>query len=66
VAAEIAKLGETTYRDVSISPANQFALHADEIGVDGYEVIEACNSPPHSHIHSPGISVGCHCILIYP
>jgi UDP-N-acetyl-D-glucosamine dehydrogenase len=65
-AAEMAKLAETTYRDVNIGLANQFALHADEIGVDIYDVIEACNSQPYSHIHRPGISVGGHCIPVYP
>lgn len=65
-AAEMAKLAETTYRDVNIALANQFALHADEIGVDVYKVIDACNSQPYSHIHRPGISVGGHCIPVYP
>lgn len=65
-AAEMAKLAETTYRDVNIALANQFALHADEIGIDVYKVIEACNSQPYSHIHRPGISVGGHCIPVYP
>jgi UDP-N-acetyl-D-glucosamine dehydrogenase len=65
-AAEMAKLAETTYRDVNIALANQFALHADELGIDVYRVIEACNSQPYSHIHQPGISVGGHCIPVYP
>lgn len=65
-AAEMAKLAETTYRDVNIALANQFALYAEKIGVDVYQVIEACNSQPFSHIHQPGISVGGHCIPVYP
>jgi nucleotide sugar dehydrogenase len=65
-AAELAKLAETTYRDVNIGLANQFALHADHFGVDVYRVIEACNSQPFSHIHRPGIAVGGHCIPVYP
>ena len=65
-AAELAKLAETTYRDVNIGLANQFAKYADKIGVDVYKVIEACNSQPFSHIHQPGISVGGHCIPVYP
>lgn len=65
-AAEFAKLAETTYRDVNIALANQFARHAEEVGVDIYEVIQACNSQPFSHIHNPGISVGGHCIPVYP
>jgi len=65
-AAEFAKLAETTYRDVNIGLANQFARHADAIGVDVRAVIEACNSQPFSHIHRPGVAVGGHCIPVYP
>lgn len=65
-ASEMAKLAETTYRDVNIGLANQFALFADRVGVDVYAVIEASNSQPYSHIHRPGIAVGGHCIPVYP
>lgn len=65
-ASEMAKLAETTYRDVNIGLANQFALFAQSNGIDVYEVIDACNSQPFSHIHRPGIAVGGHCIPIYP
>ncbi|MGW7297183.1 nucleotide sugar dehydrogenase [Streptomyces sp. NPDC054829] len=65
-AAELAKLAETTYRDVNIGLANQFARFADAHGIDVLKVIEACNSQPYSHIHQPGIAVGGHCIPVYP
>lgn len=65
-AAEFAKLAETTYRDVNIGLANQFARFADKQGIDVYRVIEASNSQPYSHIHRPGIAVGGHCIPVYP
>ena len=65
-AAEMAKLAETTYRDVNIGLANQFAIFAEQAGIDIYAVIEACNSQPFSHIHRPGIAVGGHCIPVYP
>lgn len=65
-AAELAKLAETTYRDVNIALANQFALYSEQAGIDVYKVIEACNSQPFSHIHQPGIAVGGHCIPVYP
>jgi nucleotide sugar dehydrogenase len=65
-AAELAKLAETTYRDVNIGLANQFALYADRIGVDFTQIVQACNSQPFSHLHSPGIAVGGHCIPVYP
>jgi nucleotide sugar dehydrogenase len=64
--AEFVKLAETTYRDVNIGLANQFAVYADSLGVDIYEIIAAANSQSFSHIHQPGISVGGHCIPIYP
>jgi nucleotide sugar dehydrogenase len=65
-AAELAKLAETTYRDVNIGLANQFARFADSVGIDVHKVIDASNSQPFSHIHRPGIAVGGHCIPVYP
>ena len=65
-AAEFAKLAETTFRDVNIALANTFAEHAQELGVSYREIQEACNSQPFSMLHSPGISVGGHCIPVYP
>lgn len=65
-AAEMAKLAETTYRDVNIGLANQFGTFAAANGIDVFQVIEASNSQPYSHIHRPGIAVGGHCIPVYP
>ena len=65
-ASELAKLAETTFRDVNIGLANQFARFAADNTIDIYQVIEATNSQPYSHIHRPGIAVGGHCIPIYP
>ncbi len=65
-AAELVKLAETTYRDVNIALANEFARIADEHGVDIAEVIAAANSQPFSQIHQPGVGVGGHCIPVYP
>jgi nucleotide sugar dehydrogenase len=65
-AAELAKLAETTYRDVNIALANQFAAFAETAGIEIGEVIEASNSQPFSHIHRPGVAVGGHCIPVYP
>ena len=63
-ASEMAKLAETTYRDVNIALANQFALFAQGANIDIAKVIAASNSQPFSHIHQPGIAVGGHCIPI--
>ena len=65
-AAELAKLAETTYRDLNIGFANELARHADAVGVDVDRVIDAANSQPFSHIHRPGVAVGGHCIPVYP
>jgi UDP-N-acetyl-D-mannosaminuronic acid dehydrogenase len=65
-AAELAKLAETTYRDVNIALANEFARAADARGLDVERVIAAANSQPFSHIHRPGVAVGGHCIPVYP
>jgi nucleotide sugar dehydrogenase len=65
-AAEFSKLADTTYRDVNIALANEFARYAERAGVDIHEVIAAANSQPYSHIHQPGLGVGGHCIPVYP
>ncbi len=65
-AAELAKLAGTTYRDINIALANEFARFAEGTGVDVGLVIEASNSQPYSHILNPGIWVGGHCIPVYP
>jgi nucleotide sugar dehydrogenase len=64
--AEFVKLAETTYRDVNIGLANQFARFANSMDLNVHDVILAANSQPFSHIHAPGISVGGHCIPVYP
>lgn len=65
-AAEMAKLAETTYRDVNIGLANQFSRFAMSNNIDFDQIIAATNSQPYSNIHRPGISVGGHCIPVYP
>ncbi len=65
-AAEMAKLAETTYRDLNIAFANELARAADARGIDVQQVILAANSQPFSHIHQPGVAVGGHCIPVYP
>jgi len=65
-AAELAKLAETTYRDLNIAFANELARHADRVDIDVHRVIDAANSQPFSHIHRPGVAVGGHCIPVYP
>ena len=64
--AEYSKLLETTYRDVNIALANEFARAGDALGVDTRAAIAAANTQPYSHIHTPGPGVGGHCIPVYP
>lgn len=64
--AEFVKLIDTTYRDVNIALANEFACYADVLGLDVVASIAAANSQPYSHIHAPGVGVGGHCIPVYP
>lgn len=65
-AAEFCKLAESVYRDVNIGLVNELAIDAERLGVDIMEVIPAANSEPQSHLHSPGIGVGGHCMPVYP
>jgi nucleotide sugar dehydrogenase len=64
--AEFVKLIETTYRDVNIALANEYACFADAHGLDVAAAIGAANTQPYSHILSPGVGVGGHCIPVYP
>ncbi len=64
--AEFVKLIETTYRDVNIALANEFARFADTYGLNVIAAIAAANTHPYSHIHAPGVGVGGHCIPVYP
>jgi len=64
--AEFVKLIETTYRDVNIALANEYACFADAHGLDVAAAIRAANTQPYSHTHSPGVGVGGHCIPVYP
>src|SRR5947208_12974658 len=64
--AEFVKLIETTYRDVNIALANEYARFADTHGLDVAAAIAAANTQPYSHIHAPGVGVGGHCIPVYP
>ncbi|MFZ4453241.1 nucleotide sugar dehydrogenase [Salibacterium aidingense] len=64
--AEFSKTAECVYRDVNIALANELAVYAEKKGVKISDVISAGNTQPFSHLHTPGIGVGGHCIPIYP
>jgi nucleotide sugar dehydrogenase len=64
--AEFAKLAESIYRDVNIALANELARAAEQLGVSYAAAAAAGNSQPYSHLHTPGLGVGGHCIPVYP
>lgn len=64
--AEMVKLMENTYRDISLAAANEFARLADRFGVDVWEAIALANLHPRIHILRPGPGVGGHCISVDP
>jgi UDP-N-acetyl-D-glucosamine dehydrogenase len=65
--AEMTKLLENTYRQVNIALANEFAMVADELDIDIWEVIEASATKPFGfHPFYPGIGIGGHCIAVDP
>jgi len=64
--AEAVKVFEGVYRDVNIALANELGRHADELGIDVVDAIEAANTQPFCEIHTPGAGVGGHCIPYYP
>ena len=64
--AEMVKLMENTYRDISIAAAMEFSHLADRFGVDIWEAIALANRHPRIKILSPGPGVGGHCISVDP
>jgi len=66
VTAELVKLFEGVYRDVNIALANELAILCEKLGVNYYEVRDAANTQPYSHLHTPGAGVGGVCIPFYP
>jgi len=66
VTAEFIKLMENTYRDVNIALINEFAMIADECGVNVWEAREIANLHPRVNLLKPGPGVGGHCIAIDP
>ena len=64
--AEMVKLVENTYRDVNIALANEFALLAERLNLNIWNVIEYANHHPRVDVHQPGPGVGGHCIAVDP
>jgi UDP-N-acetyl-D-mannosaminuronic acid dehydrogenase len=64
--AELVKLAENAYRDVSIAFANELANVAGKLGIDPWEAIRLANHHPRVNILNPGPGVGGHCIAVDP
>ncbi len=64
--AEFVKLMENTFRDINIALANEFAIIAEDAGVDVWEAIGLANRHPRVNILKPGPGVGGHCIAVDP
>lgn len=64
--AEATKLFENVYRDANIALANELAVFCEAAGIDYDECVEAANTQPYAHLHTPGIGIGGHCIPVNP
>jgi UDP-N-acetyl-D-glucosamine dehydrogenase len=66
-ASELSKLLENTFRAVTIALMEEFAVFAENVGVDLFEVADAIRSrPSHRNIRSPGFGVGGYCLTKDP
>lgn len=64
--AEMCKLTENSYRDVSIAFANELSMICGELNLDVWELIALANRHPRVNILQPGPGVGGHCIAVDP
>lgn len=64
--AEMTKLAENSFRDVSIAFANELSLVCERLGIDVWNLIELANRHPRVNILQPGPGVGGHCIAVDP
>ena len=64
--AEIAKLVENSYRDVSVAFANEVSMIASSFAVNDRELISLVNMHPRVNVLAPSVGVGGHCIAVDP
>ena len=65
--AEAAKVIENTQRDLNIALVNELKVIYEKMGIDVWEVIEACSTKPFGFMpFFPSIGVGGHCIPVDP
>ncbi|MGI8330317.1 nucleotide sugar dehydrogenase [Actinomadura scrupuli] len=65
--AELTKLLENTFRHVNIALINEFAVFAEQLGVDIWETVDMAATKPYGYLpFYPGPGVGGHCLPIDP
>lgn len=64
--AEMTKLTENSFRDVSIAFANELSIICDKLKINVWELIKLANYHPRVNILNPGPGVGGHCIAVDP
>lgn len=65
--AEMEKILENTYRNVNIALINEFAMLANKMGINIWEVVDAASTKPYGfQPFYPGPGVGGHCIPLDP
>jgi len=64
--AELCKLVENSWRDVSIAFANDLATTAEALGLDPHRVVRLAEGHPRVQLARPGIGVGGHCLPVDP
>ncbi|MGI4850797.1 MAG: UDP-N-acetyl-D-mannosamine dehydrogenase [Janthinobacterium lividum] len=64
--AEMTKLTENSFRDVSIAFANELSIICDKLNINVWELIKLANHHPRVNILNPGPGVGGHCIAVDP
>ncbi len=65
--AELEKILENTYRNVNIGLINEFALIANKMGINIWEVVDAAKTKPYGfQAFYPGPGIGGHCIPLDP
>ncbi len=65
--AELTKLLENTFRHVNIALVNELAVHAKQLDIDLWSVIDAATTKPFGFMpFYPGPGVGGHCLPVDP
>mgnify|MGYP001488625360 CR=1 FL=1 len=66
-AAELVKLANNTFRDLSFAFSNELAMHCDEYNIDAFKLVKAANEGyPRNPISFPSPGVGGYCLTKDP